>query len=45
MIDSVVFKYSEFFDNDGGMDKVRTDFVKLGDDIVTEAKRVKKEVN
>ncbi len=45
MSDSVVFRYSEFFDNDGGMDKVRTDFVKLGDDIVTEAKRVKKEVN
>lgn len=45
MSDSVVFKYSEFFDNDGGMDKVRTDFIKLGDDIVTEAKRVKKEVN
>jgi len=41
----IAFKYSEFFEDDGGMTKVKTDFVKLGDEIIAEAKRVKKEVN
>ena len=44
-MDSILFNYSEFFNDDGGMDKVKSDFAKLGDDLISEAKRIKKEFN
>lgn len=42
-MENVLFNYSEFFNDDGGMEKVKKDFLKLGDDLIAEAKRVKKE--
>lgn len=42
-MDSILFNYSEFFNDDGGMDKVKSDFAKLGDDLIADAKRIKKE--
>lgn len=44
-MESVLFKYSDFFQDDGGMQKVKNDFAKLGDELVNEAKKVKKEIN
>lgn len=44
-MESVVLSYSEFFHNDGGMAKVKADFEKLGEELIAEAKRIKKEVN
>ena len=44
-MDSILFRYSQFFDDDGGMKKVLDDFTKLGDNLVDEAKRVKKEMS
>jgi len=42
-MDSILIKYSEFFDNDGGFEKVRSDFKQLGDFLVKEAEKIKKE--
>lgn len=44
-MENVVIKYSEFFEDDGGMAKVMNDFSKMGDNLISEAKRVKKEFN
>jgi len=44
-MESVVFKYSDFFEDDGGMIRVKADFVKLGDELISEAKRMKAEIS
>lgn len=44
-MENVVFKYSDFFEDDGGMVKIKADFLKLGDELIAEAKRVRKEVS
>ncbi len=44
-MENILFKYSDFFDDDGGMAKVKSDFIKLGDELISEARRVKKEFN
>ena len=44
-MDTILFKYSQFFDDDGGLQQVKKDFFKLSDDLINEANRVKKEVN
>lgn len=44
-MENILVRYSEFFDDDGGMAKVKSDFMKLGDELIAEAKRVKKEFN
>lgn len=43
-MENILFKYSDFFEDDGGMQKVKSDFEKLGNDLISEAKKVKKEV-
>ena len=40
-MESVVFKYSDFFDDDGGFEKIRREFDQLGDDLVKKAKEVR----
>lgn len=42
-MENILYNYSQFFNDDGGMEKVKKDFLKLGDDLIAEAKRVKKE--
>ena len=42
---SILLKYSEFFQDDGGLKKVKDDFVKLGDELIEKAKEVKKEAS
>lgn len=42
-MENVIIKYSDFILDDGGFDKARADVVKFGDDIVDEAKKIKKE--
>jgi hypothetical protein len=44
-MESAVFKYSDFFDDDGGLKKVKEDFEKLGEELIGEAKKIKKEVS
>jgi len=44
-MENVIFKYSDFFEDDGGMARVKSEFVKLGDELIAEAKRVKSELN
>lgn len=41
-MENVAFKYSGFFEDDGGLQKAKSDFTKLSDDLVSEAKRVEK---
>lgn len=41
MPENVVFKYSEFFSDDGGLKKVKQDFEKLSDDLIAKAKEVR----
>lgn len=43
-MENIIFKYSDFFQDDGGFDKIRSDFDKLGDDLVKKAKEVKNNV-
>lgn len=43
-MESVVFKYSDFFEDDGGFDKIRSDFDQLGDDLIKKAKEIKSKV-
>jgi hypothetical protein len=43
-MENVIFKYSDFFQDDGGFDKIRSDFDKLGDDLVKKAKEIKNNV-
>lgn len=40
-MESVLFRYSDFFDNDGGFDRVRKEFDQLGDDLIKKAKEVR----
>ena len=40
-MESVVFKYSDFFNDDGGFDKIRREFDDLGDDLIKKAKEVR----
>jgi hypothetical protein len=40
-MESVVFKYSDFFNDDGGFDKIRAEFDTLGDDLIKKAKEVR----
>lgn len=44
-MDNIIFKYSELFLDDGGMAKIKADFNKLGEDLISEAKRVKSEMS
>ena len=44
-MDSILFKYSQFFDNDGGFENVKKDFEKLGDELVGEAEKLQKRIN
>lgn len=43
MSDSILFKYSDFFNNDGYFEKVKNDFNALGDALIKKAQEVKKE--
>lgn len=45
MSDKIIVRYSDFFDDDGGMAKVKDDFIKLGDVLKSEAERIKKEIS
>jgi hypothetical protein len=40
-MESVVFEYSDFFNDDGGFDKIRAEFDALGDDLIKKAKEVR----
>tara|TARA_R110000851_G_scaffold108617_1_gene230029 strand:- start:14177 stop:17524 length:3348 start_codon:yes stop_codon:yes gene_type:complete len=40
-MESVVFRYSDFFNDDGGFDKIRREFDDLGDDLIKKAKEVR----
>ena len=42
-MDNILVKYSEFFQDDGGMKKTKDDFYKLSDDLIAKAKEVRKE--
>lgn len=44
-MDSILIKYSDFFQDDGGFDSLKKNFVSLGADLVVEAKKIQKEVN
>jgi len=44
-MESVLFSYSEFFNDDGGFDRIKRDFMRLGDELAEEATRIKKRVN
>ena len=44
-MENILVKYSEFFQDDGGFDTLKKDFVKLGDELVDEAGKIKKKVN
>ena len=43
-MESILLKYSDFFENDGGFEAIKRDFAKLGDDLVGEAADIKKRV-
>lgn len=40
---NVIVKYSDFFQDDGGMKKTKEDFFRLSDDLIAKAKEVRKE--
>lgn len=42
-MDNILVKYSDFFQDDGGMKKTKEDFFKLSDDLIAKAKEVRKE--
>lgn len=42
-MEKVIFKYSDFYEDDGGFDKIRADLKNLGDDMVSEAQKIKKD--
>jgi len=44
MADSIVFRYSELLYDDGGFEKLKADFIKTGDDLIAEAKKIKAEL-
>jgi len=39
-MENILFNYSEFFNNDGGMEQVKKDFNKLGEELIADAKRI-----
>lgn len=41
-MENAIYNYSDFIKDDGGFEKVKSDFVKLSDDLVSEAKKVEK---
>jgi len=41
----IIYKYSDFFLDDGGMSKVVSDFTKLSEELIAESRRVKTEIN
>lgn len=43
-MEGVFFKYSEFYEDDGGFDQIRKDFDKLGDDLQRRAREIKSSV-
>lgn len=43
-MEGVFFKYSEFYEDDGGFDQIRKDFDKLGDDLQRRAREIKNSV-
>lgn len=43
-MENIIYKYSEFFFDDGGFDKIRNDFDKLGDDLVKRAKEIRTQI-
>lgn len=43
-MDNVLLRYSDFFDDDGGFDKVKKDFDELGDDLIKKAKDVRSKI-
>jgi hypothetical protein len=45
MSENVVFKYSEFFEDDGGFKKVLAEFDLLGSELVGKANKYKKDIN
>lgn len=44
-MDNIIVKYSDFFQDDGGFEKIKSDFKDLGEFLIKEAKRVKSEAN
>ena len=43
-MESAIYNYSQFFNDDGGFDKVRSDFDKLGDDLIKKAKEIQSKI-
>lgn len=43
-MENIIYKYSDFFQDDGGFDKIRSDFDKLGDDLVKKAKDIRSNI-
>lgn len=43
-MEQAIYNYSQFFNNDGGFDKVRSDFDKLGDDLIKKAKEIQSKI-
>lgn len=44
-MEKVLIKYSDFFNDDGGFTTIKSEFHKLGEDLIKEAKRIKGEIN
>lgn len=43
-MENVIFKYSDFFEDDGGFDKIRKEFDKLADDLIKKADSIKSQI-
>ncbi len=43
-MESAIYNYSNFFNDDGGFDKIRSDFDKLGDDLIKKAKEIQSKI-
>lgn len=43
-MEKAIYDYSQFFNDDGGFDKVRSDFDKLGDDLIKKAKEIQSKI-
>lgn len=42
-MEKAVYRYSDFFNDDGGLQKAKDDFIKVGDQIIQKAKEIKKQ--
>ena len=42
-MEKAVFNYSDFFNDDGGFDRIRREFDKLGDDLIKKAKEIRED--